>query len=196
MYHNKNHIVCLGHAPVSNETNLTTESLLQHLSVAPPGERWCLDSLTLTDDGSTIAQAIQDGDAIAISDGSFHEQFGTASWVIEGTDSKGRIVGEVLVPGTSRDQSAYRSELAGIYSIMTGVKNICEFFKITSGATELGCDGQSAIDKAFNYVSIIRLEDRNYDLLLQLGLYGHPHQSLGSSDTLKDTRMTTLLFQL
>ncbi len=33
---------------------------------------------------------------------------------------------------------------------------------------ELGCDGQSALDKAFNYVSLIRIEDTNYDLLFAL----------------------------
>jgi hypothetical protein len=72
VYQNKNRIVCSGHVPVINEPNLATESFLQHLSVAAPGEHWCFDYLTLTDDGSTIAQALQHGDAIAISDGSFH----------------------------------------------------------------------------------------------------------------------------
>jgi hypothetical protein len=56
--------------------------------------------------------------------------FGTAAWAIEGDTSKGHIVGSVIVPGTPKDQSAYRSKLAGIYSIFVGVKQICHFFKL------------------------------------------------------------------
>ncbi len=40
-----------------------------------------------------------------------------------------------------------------------------QFFDIQQGAIELGCDGQSALDKAFNHVALIRIEDSNYDLL-------------------------------
>ncbi len=47
-------------------------------------------------------------------------------------------------------------------------KKLCEFFNITQGSIELGCDGLSALDKAFNYVSIINIEDSNYDLLLTI----------------------------
>jgi hypothetical protein len=138
---------------------------LEHLSVLESEEHWCFDYITLLDDGSIITQAIQQGNAIAISDGSFQDQFGTASWVLEGTCAIGRIVGDVIVPGAARDHSAYRSELAGIYSILVCAKHLCDFFNITPGSIELGCDGQSALDKAFNYVSLLRIENPNYDLL-------------------------------
>jgi hypothetical protein len=115
-----------------------------------------------------LAKAIQEGEAIAISDGSFQDQYGTAAWALEGSGSKGRIVGAVTVPGTAKDQSAYRSELAGLYCILLGAKKLCEFFNITQGSIELGCNGQSALDKAFNYVSIIKIEDSNYDLLFAI----------------------------
>jgi hypothetical protein len=85
--------------------------------------------------------------------------------VIEGIDQAGLIKGAVVVPGTAKDQSAYRSELAGIYSIMVAITKLCNFFDIQQGAIELGCDGQSALDKAFNHVALIRLEDSNHDLL-------------------------------
>ncbi len=54
---------------------------------------------------------------------------------------------------------------ARIYSILVGMKQVCQFFKITQGATKLGCDGQAALDKALNYVSLIRPEDANYNIL-------------------------------
>ena len=40
-----------------------------------------------------------------------------------------------------------------------------QFFDIQQGAIELGCDGQSALDKSFNHVALIRIEDSNHDLL-------------------------------
>jgi hypothetical protein len=112
-----------------------------------------------------LAEAIKQGTAIAVSDGSFQDQYGTAAWVMEGECSIGRISGEVVMPGTSQDQSAYRSKLFGIYSIMVCTKKLCEYFQITSGFITLGCDGQSALDKAFNQVSILQVGESNYDLL-------------------------------
>jgi hypothetical protein len=100
--------------------------------------KWCFDYLTLSDDGTTIAKAITQGEAIAISDGSFQDQFGTASWVIEGNCDRGRITGDVTIPGYYTDHSSYRSELTGIYAIMVCVKHLCKFFQIKSGAIELG----------------------------------------------------------
>jgi len=48
---------------------------------------------------------------------------------------------------------------------MLAVSKLCSFFDLRQGAIELGCDGQSALDKAFNHVALIRIEDANHDLL-------------------------------
>jgi hypothetical protein len=144
------------------------DSFLHYLRLAESGESWCFAHLDLGDDGETLAKSIQDGDAIAISDGSFQDQYGTAAWALEGQGPSGRIVEAVTAPDTAKDQSAYRSELTGIYCILLCAKKLCEYFKITQGSIELGCDGQAALDKAFNYVSIIKIEDPNYDLLFTI----------------------------
>jgi hypothetical protein len=69
----------------------------------------------MQDDGSIIASTILCGEAIAVSDDSFKDQYGTAAWVIEGSsDRQGRISGAVIVPGHAEDQSTYHSELVGI----------------------------------------------------------------------------------
>ncbi len=93
----KNCIVCSGHSPILKDIPSSTESFFQHLAFSLPGERWCFDYVDISNDGSVIAQAIQQGEAIAVSDGSFQDQFGTASWVIEGSCPVGRIVGAVIV---------------------------------------------------------------------------------------------------
>ena len=165
IYCNKHRIICTGFAPTKEQSINKASNFSQFLQHSDEGEKWCFAHLDMTDDGITLAQAISQGDAIAISDGSFQDTYGTAAWVLEGIDSVGRIKGAVVVPGTAKDQSAYRSELAGIYSIMVAVTKLCKFFEIQQGAIELGCDGQSALDKAFNHVALIRIEDANHDLL-------------------------------
>jgi hypothetical protein len=65
-------------------------------------------SINLTDDGLSIAQAIRDGTAIGISDRSFEDGFGTASWVLEGSSPRHRIRGDNIVPGDTADQGSYR----------------------------------------------------------------------------------------
>jgi hypothetical protein len=127
-------------------------------------EKWCFDNLNLEDDGATLAPAIVQGDAIVVSDGSYQDTYGTASWVLEGVDSKGCLVGNVIVPGNKRDQSAYRSELTGIYAILLMVSKLCHYYNINQGTIELGCDGKSALEKALSY-NTINIEDSNFDLL-------------------------------
>ncbi len=53
----------------------------------------------MEDDGIALRQAIQSFDAIAVSDGSYQDSFGSAAWVLEGTTDKGRITGVVGTPG-------------------------------------------------------------------------------------------------
>jgi hypothetical protein len=50
-----------------------------------------------------------------------------------------------IVPGALKDQSAYLSEVAGIFGIATMIREICAFHEITAGTVYLGCDGLSAL---------------------------------------------------
>jgi hypothetical protein len=63
----------------------------EYVTTLPKDTQWALRDINLTDDGLTIAQAIRDGTAIGISDGSFKDGFGTASWVLEGPSPRHRI---------------------------------------------------------------------------------------------------------
>lgn len=87
------------------------------------------------------------------------------AWVFEGANDTGQFSGAVVVPGSAKDQSSYRSELAGIYSILAFAKRLCMLYKIMTGSIELGCNGQSALDKAFNFVDLIQIEVADHDLL-------------------------------
>ncbi len=74
-------------------------------------------------------------------------------------------MGQVIAPGDSQDYSAYRSKLAGIFSIMVAVDKLCSFYGITAGEITLGCDGLSALNRAFSFVSILHPNEPSYDLL-------------------------------
>jgi hypothetical protein len=80
--------------------------------------------------------------------------------VIKGERSDGRLCGQVIAQGGPRDQSPCCSELTGIYSILPMVNKLCKYYEITDGEIELACDGLSALDKAFSYVSILHVDDQ------------------------------------
>ena len=81
-----------------------------------------------TDNIDGIIQDVCNGTAVAVSDGSYKEMGGTAAWILENASGSERIIGLVNVPGTVLDQSAYRSEIAGIYGSVVMVETIRETF--------------------------------------------------------------------
>jgi hypothetical protein len=100
---------------------------VDYLKTLPKDAQWSLSDFILTDDGLTIAQAIRDGTAIGISDGSFKDGFGMTPWVLEVSSPRHRIRGDNIVPGDTADQVSYRSELSGLYGITLGAYALCEF---------------------------------------------------------------------
>ena len=108
-------------------------------------ERWALQNVQMTDNINEIIEDIVKGMAIGVSDGSFKDKFGTASWVIENEYSTQRILGDCILPGFPSDQSAYRSEIGGIYALVLVVDIIKDMWNIKSGSIEIGCDGLNAL---------------------------------------------------
>jgi hypothetical protein len=96
-----------------------------------------------------VARHIQEGNGIVVSDGSFKDGKGTASLVIEGHNSNARIVADVLVPGNSDEQRAFRSEAAGILASFQLVNAIVLYTKISQGSIKMCCDGKSALSRCF-----------------------------------------------
>jgi hypothetical protein len=62
------------------------------LHQALPNEKWYFDFLDLSGEAELVVQAIKQGSAIALSDGSFKDEYGTAAYVIEAAGTKNRIV--------------------------------------------------------------------------------------------------------
>jgi uncharacterized protein CbrC (UPF0167 family) len=109
---------------------------------------WLTGLVTTTDDGETVAQAIREGVAVAVSDGSFKDSFGTASWVIQGNTTVGEVLGRCSVPGPAEWQSAYRSELCGILGSVHCITNLVAKKGITTGKVRIGVMGSQRYNRS------------------------------------------------
>jgi hypothetical protein len=105
---------------------------------------------------------------MAISDGSYKETFGTATWTIGDPETVSFVSGKSICPGTACDHDAYRSELSGIFSILMVMKKFCEFRAISEGYITLGCDGKSALEKAFKTGTKLFKDIPSYDLVASI----------------------------
>ena len=129
-------------------------------------ERWAVENILMTDNGEAIAQALQEGTCVAVSDGSFKNSHGTAAWVLEGPTAEGRITCPLTTPGRPEVQSAYRSEAAGLYGIATAVKIICQVFAIRKGECVIACDGEAALKECTDKDPNIFIKAAQYDLVI------------------------------
>jgi hypothetical protein len=137
---------------------------LDHLQ-DPRELAWLTGLVTTTDDGDTVAKAIRAGVAVAVSDGSFKDAFGTAAWVIQGETTEGEVLGRCSVPGPAEWQSAYRSELCGILGSVYCITNLVAKKGITTGKVRIGCDGLSAIQQVQNFRVTQSALRKHYDLI-------------------------------
>jgi hypothetical protein len=81
-----------------------------------------------------MVDASKEGRAIAISDGSRKNKWGTASWrIMSETNEAEQWAGIHATPGRKDDQSAFRSERGGLYSMAVAIELLCKFFHISNG---------------------------------------------------------------
>jgi len=119
-------LLCSGFSPL-RITSQASNTLPEWLREAPSS--WCTQVISQVHNGEYIAQSIKEGWAIAVSDGSYKEGYGTASWIIQNEEGRS-IEGNVVCPGLVDGMSSNRSELAGLYTIAFVTLQICNFFHI------------------------------------------------------------------
>ena len=101
----------------------------------------------------------------AVSDGSFKNAHGTASWMLcWGSSEKEFIQGSMVCPGSTEIQSAYRSELAGLYGICCVLWALRQRFQCDISAI-IGCDGLSAIRSCDLDHDLINVNQDHFDLI-------------------------------
>ena len=134
-----------------------SQSLRQLLDTWKHG--WPLALSDFPANGAVPADAVRDGTAQGIADGSCKpeqaEDPGAAAWVLEDAVSvrdtgvsPGSCRGMVRTSGTRSEVNACRSELQGAHAMFMAVKLSCACCKITSGSMRLACDNEVTADLA------------------------------------------------
>lgn len=130
-----------------------------------PQATWAVEvSKFPSDGGRELAEELKQGTLRGISDGSFKDEHGTASFRLVGGDTTS-MYGDHTTPGHPQDQSAFRSELSGIYGQVLLTYTLAQQFKVTHGKVTVGCDGESALYQCFLKSQDLNASERHYDLV-------------------------------
>jgi hypothetical protein len=157
--------VSLHSTAITHEAPIPEPATLQDaLHLLPSSSKWAIQRVKITDNGQTIATAIQQGTAVAVSDGSLKLNLGTSAFVICGPNDTHSIVGVNVVPGCVRDGDSLRCELSGIYAICLLISVIVQHFGLTGGAMHVACDNQESL-RVFDPEFYPHPQRANFDLV-------------------------------
>jgi len=90
---------------------------IDDICAIPFNREWALD-LTVQGNLNQLLREVTHGSGLGVSDGSYRDGRGAAAWVVEGCDGRNRLLGQICTPGLDTDHSSFRSELAGLYSLL------------------------------------------------------------------------------
>jgi len=82
---------------------------------------------------------------MVVSNGSFMNQVGAAAWAIEGHSSDHCLNSSGCTVGWIQDQSAYWSELFGLWGIAHLLLKQTVKYKLSTGGVTIACDGLAAL---------------------------------------------------
>jgi hypothetical protein len=126
---------------------------------------WIIQNVQFPDNVKSEIESVR-GVLQAVSDGSFKDAFGTAAWMIHVSD-RCVLRGHCVTPGNPSDQSAYRSELTGIYGIVCTIWYLYNKYGM-SGHITVGCDGLSALRQAQKTVDFVDPNIAQYDMIMAI----------------------------
>jgi len=165
IYQRGSYIICSGVGRIADTPTRNEQTTLWNNENQEDEFIWYTKNLEGTEAIPIIGQAIQNGTAVVVSNGSFQDTYAIAALILEDLNTGERKINKEISPGASNDVSAYRAELTGIFSAIRLVNNLCQKLAITSGYITLGCDGLSALQKTLETNPVIQLSEPNFDLL-------------------------------
>jgi len=141
--HKGNHLRLTGYGSIRKDTG-TTGTLLDSILTLAFNREWSLELKVVSSLDLLVAEVIA-GTGLGVSDGSYHKGSGAVAWVVEGCNAENQLIGQICTPGLTTAHSSFRSELAGIYSLLL------TFWQLTQGRTKqrfrIACDGKSVLSK-------------------------------------------------
>mmetsp|Transcript_27186 Transcript_27186/g.38960 ORF Transcript_27186/g.38960 Transcript_27186/m.38960 type:complete len:230 (+) Transcript_27186:1568-2257(+) len=134
-----------------------------------------------------LAEAIRQGKAVGVSDGSVRTKADMAShaWILQAPDGS-EIGGFGPVDGTSQTRTIHRAELQGQTGVFFMVALIFQFYSLVSGHITAYCDNKSVVTKSQKGWDMLRLRHtKGPDTDLQTTLR-NIFQNLGRKFTYKE----------
>ena len=120
-------------------------TLPEMVEALPETAKWAIQNLQHTDNGAEIATALKNHQALAVSDESLKDEFGTSALVIEGPSSHNRIRAVNAVPGPLKEGDSHRCEMAGIYGVVNIVNCIASLHNVQAGSITIAYDNKHAL---------------------------------------------------
>ena len=115
----------------------------------PEKDKWALSVIHHQDNGYFFLQAIKDGQALIVSDGSYQANIVTAGLIATRINVDDfQITACLQVPGTPKQQTPYRGKLGGIFGELTLIQAICLKHNIKGGSVTCALDGELAMKEA------------------------------------------------
>jgi hypothetical protein len=167
IYRKGDKLICSGSGRILSTPSPTYNNFREFLQVTS-GLGWCTQHFYVAPNCTEIVAGIKAGlrgTIMAVSDGSFKGSFGTAAWTIGITDHDHYVSGRVVCPGDANTHSSYQSELTGLYVILAITNHLCNYYNINEGSIEIGCDGLSALQSAFDHGLYLSSDIPDYDLI-------------------------------
>jgi hypothetical protein len=156
-----------------------------------------------------LVDAIKEGRAIAISDVSHKNKWGKASWrIMSDTNEAEKWAGLHITPGRKDDQSAFRSEIGGIYAIAVEIELLCKLLNISNGSVSFVSDCEAALYYIFDRNKKSTAATNSFDLIMatrkvldQLPIsfsYRHvpAHQDISRDILIYGIEQTTIAIQM
>jgi hypothetical protein len=138
------------------------------IEAIPSSHRWTIGTVFHSDNGKVVAEAIQQGTCLCISDGSFKTMQSTSGFLLEGpSGEEGRIYSTNAMPKARSDQDSYRGELGGIMGVLHVAVCVAQVHRVQTGKPRLGLDGQEAMEQS-SLTRPVRPLDRSFDLLAEI----------------------------
>ena len=137
---------------------------------------WPLEYSHFPDDGAIFAQAIRDGTAQGVCDGSYYGELAphlaAAAWIAEDSrcvvstqPSPGSCSGLVRCSGTPEETNPHRAEYQGFHAFLLFLKAVCIYHNITVGSIRLACDNNNCIKDASDRRLKVPATRRHVDLV-------------------------------
>ena len=166
-YYRNNEVLFDGSEPIQQQnTQNEFPTFEEYIGSLKPGPKAILKHSIFFNNGTQIADAIKNGDALAVTDASYEisTNTGAAAWTIVGRSDEIYCEGRIGQPATRTETDPYRAETLGLLAIMTAVEHLCVYHRIQKGHITVACDNDASLENGIDRNSRMKTYNKYFDL--------------------------------